>query len=69
MKIIIWHAITDSGDGEHHSHQYKSKQEMVDDLNLHDVEEGDYGTAFDEYSYLVEFEKEIFDTDGYEVVE
>lgn len=69
MKIIIWTAITDGGDGEHHSTQYKSKQEMVEDLNLTDVEDGDSGTAFDEYDYPVSWSKEIFDTTGYEVVE
>ncbi len=69
MKIVVWKAITDGGDGEHHSHSYKSKQEMIDDLGLTDVDEGDWGTAFDEYDYPVEWAREVFDTDGYEVVE
>jgi hypothetical protein len=69
MKIYVWEAITDGGDGEHHAHQYKSKQEMIDDLSLTDVDDGDYGTALDEYYYVVSFNKTIFDTDGFEVVE
>lgn len=69
MKIRIWTAITDGGDGEHHSNTYKSKQEMIDDLGLTEVDEGMYGTAFDEYDYPVEWSADILDIDGYEVVE
>jgi hypothetical protein len=69
MKIKIWRAITDGGDGEHHSHDYKSKQEMIDDLGLTDVSDGEWGSAFDEYDYNVDFKVVIFDTEGYEVVE
>jgi hypothetical protein len=70
-KVKIWTAITDGGDGEHHSHTYKSKQEMIDDLELTDV--NDYGNGdgygMDNYGYMVQFEWTIFDTDGYEVIE
>jgi hypothetical protein len=69
MKIKIWTAITDGGDGEHHSHTYKSKQEMIDDLELTEVDGDDSGTAFDDCDYLVGFSSSIFDTEGYEVVE
>lgn len=69
MKIRIWTAITDGGDGEHHSHTYKSKQAMIDDLGLTDVDVGTCGMAFDKYDYPVQFSVDIFDTEGYEVVE
>lgn len=69
MKIKIWTAITDGGDGEHHSRDYKTKQEMIDDLGLTDVDEGNRGNAFDEYDYNVDFKCRIFDTTGYEIVE
>lgn len=71
MKIKIWTAITDGGDGEHHSHTYKSKQELIDDLIDGDLDSdyGDGGYGFDEYGYVVYFNSEIFDTEGYEVVE
>lgn len=72
MKIRIWTAITDGGDGEHHSHMYKSKQEMIDDLQLvieDEYRDGHEGTAFDDYDYFVQWSSGIFDTEGYEVVE
>lgn len=69
MKIKIWSAITDGGDGEHHTHNYKSKQEMIDDLGLTDITGDDWGYAFGEYDYPVKFGIKIFDTTGYEVVE
>lgn len=71
MKIRIWTAVTDGGDGEHHSHQYPSLEAMVEDLKLTDVQvypSGD-GRAFDEYDYNVDISTEIFDTTGYEIVE
>lgn len=69
MKIKIWIAVTDGGDGEHHSHSYKSKQEMIDDLGLTEVSEGNWGSALDECGYNVDFHMDVFNTDGYEVVE
>ena len=71
MKIRIWTAITDGGDGEHHSHTYKSKQELVSDLIEGELEAdyGDSGYGFDEYGYCVNFDSEIFDIEGYEVIE
>lgn len=69
MKIKIWTAITDGGDGEHHSHDYKTKQEMVDDLHLTHVDEGEWGGAFDKYNYHVDFSTRILDITGYEIPE
>ena len=70
MKIRIWTALTDGGDGEHHSTNHKSKDAMIEDLQLKAIEQwGNDGFAFDKWDYPVNFSVRIFDTDGYEVVE
>lgn len=70
MKIKIWESIEDGGDGEHHSGQYPSKQAMIDDLGLIEVDDGENGLAWQEgQSVPVVFSTYIFDTEGYEVIE
>ena len=70
MKIKIWEAIEDGGDGEYHVRTYPSKEAMIEGLDLIDVDEGEDGLAWqDGQSVPVPFSTHIFDTTGYEVVE
>ncbi len=62
MKIRIWTAVTDGGDGEYHSHQYVSEENLRSDLELDDDD-------MDQYGYHVDISSSIFDTTGYEIVE
>jgi len=70
MKYVVWTAVTDSGDGDHHFHMYKTRDELVTDLSLKIEYEGNNGgDGFDRYGLMVSFQREIFDMSGYEVVD
>jgi hypothetical protein len=69
MKIRIWKAVTDNGDGSNSSHIFKSKQEMIEVLELFEVDGNMQGSAIDSDDYTVEWASEIFDTKGFEVIE
>lgn len=73
MKIRIWNVIQDNGDGSSSSLNFKNAQEIIKYFELpedqHD-EVRDGGTPFEEnYDVPLEISVDIFDTDGYEVVE
>ena len=67
MKIKIWNAVTDGGDGEHHAHQFPSFEALKAALNLEN--DADENGGMDEYGYWVDISTSIFDTTGYEIVE
>lgn len=70
MKIRIWTAIVDSGDGEHYACTFRTKEELISDLSITiDFEHGNEGGGFDDCGYYVQFSSRVFDTEGYEVVE
>lgn len=69
MKIKIWTAITDGGDGEHHFHINKSREGLLEEVDLTEENIESEGFGFDEYDYPVTFGFQILDIEGYEIVE
>lgn len=70
MKFRVWTAITDGGDGEHHSHQFPTKEAMLEELEFEIEDENEHGGfGFDDCNYPVHFSCSVVDMSDYEVVE
>ena len=64
MKIKLFIAVCDGGDGEHPAYVYPSREAAIKNLNL-EVEDG---ALFDEFGGFVEIYEQNIDLFNYEII-